>query len=181
MFSKPLIKRLWWVLPIVALLILIPVLSSQYVHLLLVDDVRHERLVFAERITPGDLLSIGFLHSVEHCYIWDRLQVDEGYGLVVVATEFAESRTGLPYAAFEGEVFERLENGFRISNMRRPVPEIYQWVDTKYDNKMTINNHHAISLTSLAGNTLLHIRTDKLTLLEWLLLEAKLSKLFRRS
>ncbi len=174
MFKKPLKITSRWLVIIVTLLILIFVITNGSVHLLLIEDVQHDRPVFAVRVIPGDMISMGFLHSVENCYIWDHLQIDEQYELIVVTTEFAESRTGLPYAAFEGETFERLKDGFRISNMHRRVPEINQWVDTKYENKMKINGDKVISLASLAGNTLLHIHVANLTLMEWVLMEVRL-------
>lgn len=156
------------------LLILSILATRQSIHLLLIEDVRRERPVFAARIKPGDQISMGFLHSVENCHVWDHLTVDAQYELVVVSTDFSESRTGLPYAAFEGEIFERWKDGFRISNMNRPVPEIYQWVDAKYENTMTLNDDKVISLASLAGNTLLHVHVSRVNLPEWILIKARL-------
>jgi len=179
MFERRHTAGLRWIMAVATLLGCVIILSIRTVHLLLIDDVRKERPVFAARIKPGDLLSIGFLHSVETCRVWAHLQIDPDFGLVVVATDFKESRTGLPYAAFAKEVFERRKDGFRISNMHRPVPELYQWVDATYENALIINNDRAIDLASLAGNTLLYIRIGRLTLFEWFVLEAKLSPLFR--
>jgi hypothetical protein len=159
-------------MPIAALLIFVTVFTTRSVHLLLIEDVRGAHPVLVAKVKPGDRLAMGFLHSVEHCRVWDHLQIDKQYGLEVVATEFAESRTGLPYAAFEGEVFERRNDGFVISNMHRSIPEMYQWVDTTYENTLKINDKRVIALASLAGNTLLHIRIVKRTVLEWLVTEA---------
>jgi hypothetical protein len=92
----------------------------------------------------------------------------------VVATEFAESRTGLPYAAFGEEVFERRADHFLISNMHRRVPEIYQWVNARYENTLRINGHRDILLATLADQTLLHIYVVKITAARWAWLNAKL-------
>jgi hypothetical protein len=94
--------------------------------------------------------------------------------MVVVSTEFAESRTGLPYAAFGGEVFENRGDHFRIRNMHRLVPEIYQWVDARYENTLCLDGRPDIALASLAGNTLLHMRVVKISTARWGWLKAKL-------
>jgi hypothetical protein len=164
-----------WLVGGLALLIVLALLAGRPVHILLIEDLPEEQPVYARAVRPGDRLSLGFLHSVEHCRIWDHLKIDDDYGLMVVATEFAESRTGLPYAAFGEEVFERRQDHFRISNMHRPVPEIYQWVDARYQNTLKFNGDTPVQLASLAGNTLLHLRIDRLNLAEWAWLKAELS------
>ena len=159
-----------------ALLLFTGVLCCWHVHALLIHEIGKSSPVFTSLVRPGDRLSLGFLHSVENCRVWDHLQINKSFGMVVVGTEFAESRTGLPYAAFNGEVFERYQDHFCISNMNRPVPEIYQWVDTRYENTLIVDGKQEVHLAGLAGNSLLHIRIDKLTVLEWAWLKAKLCR-----
>ena len=143
-------------------------------HALVIEDVRARKPVFARLVAPGETFSLGFTHSVEHCPVRDRLQIGADYGMVVVETEFASSRTGLPYAAFGREVFQREADHFRIANMRRPVPEIFQWVNDRYDNTLQINDNPEIRLSALAGDTLLHIRIEKFSALAWGRLKASL-------
>ncbi|MGA6925708.1 MAG: DUF1850 domain-containing protein [Desulfosarcina sp.] len=143
-------------------------------HALLIEVAPETRPLFIQRVHPGTQLALGFLHSVENCRVWDYLTIGPDYHMVVVATEFAESRTGLPYAAFGDEVFERRADHFRIDNMHRPVPEIYQWVDARYENTLHIDDDREIRLASLADRTLLHIRVVKLPAGRWAFLKAKL-------
>jgi hypothetical protein len=158
-----------------ALLVPMVFLNLWSVHALLIEKMPETSPLFMQQVRPGDSLGMGFLHSVENCHIWDYLQINDDYSMVVVATEFAESRTGLPYAAFEGEIFERKGGNYRISNMHRPVPEIWQWVDSKYQNTLKINGSQVIRLASLAGDTtLLHIRIVELNALKWAWLKAKI-------
>jgi hypothetical protein len=159
---------------IVILLIAAVALGAWPLHALMIEDMPAMRPVFVQRVYPGQRLSLGFLHSVEHCRIWDHLTIDPNYAMAVVATEFAESRTGLPYAAFGDEIFERRADHFQISNMRRPVPEIYQWVDARYENTLRIGKEQDILLASLAGRTLLHIRIVKMPVMRWAWLKTKL-------
>ncbi|HDR14295.1 MAG TPA: DUF1850 domain-containing protein [Desulfobacteraceae bacterium] len=166
--------RFRMVFAVPALLVFVAVLWRWPVHALLIHEMETSLPVFVRLVRPGDRLSIGFIHSVENCRVWDHLQVNNHYGLVVVGTEFAESRTGLPHAAFKQEIFERREDHFRITNMNRPVPGIYQWVDAKYENTLKIDGKQEIQLASLAGDCLLHIHISSLTGMEWAWLKAKL-------
>ena len=149
-------------------------LGAWPLHVLLIEDMQRPHTVFVQSLRPGDRLSIGFLHSVEHCRVWDHLTIGPDFDMVVTATEFAESRTGLPYAAFGQEVFERRGDHFQIGNMQRPVPEIYQWVDARYENTLRINGGEDIRLASLAGNTLLHMRIARMPVARWGWLKATL-------
>ncbi len=139
------------------LLMVTAVAAAWPLHALLIETMPAGRPVFVERVAPGQRLSIGFLHSVENCRIWDHLTIGPAYEMVVTATEFSESRTGLPYAAFGEEVFERRGDGFVIRNMHRLVPDMYQWVDARYENTLRIGERREIALASLAGAALLHI------------------------
>jgi len=166
--------RFRWIVALTALIPVGAVLCSRPVHVLLVREMETSVPVFATPVRPGDRLSMGFLHSVENCRVWDHLQIDNSCGMVVVATEFAESRTGLPYAAFKDEVFERRGDHFHIGNMNRPIPGIYQWVNARYENTLKIEGRQDVALAELAGNCLLHIHVTSLTLMEWVWLKAKL-------
>ncbi|MCF8080653.1 MAG: DUF1850 domain-containing protein [Desulfobacterales bacterium] len=149
-------------------------LGAWPLHVLLIEDVPGTRPVLVQRVQPGQQFSLGFLHSVENCRVWDHLTISPTYEMVVVSTEFAESRTGLPYAAFGGEIFENRGDHFRIRNMHRPVPEIYQWVDARYENTLCLDGRRDIALASLAGKTLLHMRIVTMSTARWGWLKAKL-------
>ena len=176
---KPILPRNRLFFCVLILGVMVAALSCWSVHALLIEKMPEARPVYVARVRPGDGLSMGYLHSVEHCRIWDFLRIDPNGGMVVVATEFAESRTGLPYAAFAGEVFQRRGDGFRISNMHRPVPEIWQWVNAEYENTLKINDGREIRLAALAGDTLLHIRIAELNALEWAWTNLNILKLHR--
>jgi hypothetical protein len=149
-------------------------LGAWPLHALLIEDMCGTGPVLVQRVQPGWQFSLGFLHSVEKCRVWDHLAISPTYEMVVVSTEFAESRTGLPYAAFGQEVFENRGDHFRIHNMHRLVPEIYQWVDARYENTLCLDGRPDIALASLAGNTLLHLRIVKMSTARWGWLKAKL-------
>ena len=142
-------------------------------HGLVIENYRSRNPVYVRLVSPGETFSLGFMHSVEHCPVYDRLKIDADYAMVVVETGFASSRTGLPYAAFGDEVFHREGNGFRITNMHRNVPEIFQWVNHRYDNTLQFGTDPPMRLDSLAGDTLLHLHIQKFSALAWGWLKAR--------
>jgi len=131
-------------------------------------------IVFIRLVHPYDTLSLGFIHSVEHCPVRDHIMIDDRYRLVTYATEYWSSRTGLPYAAFGNEHFSVVGDHFRISNMHRVIPAIYQWVDTQYRNVLQFGDGTEIALASLAGNTLLEIKLVTVLLYRYLLIQGQL-------
>lgn len=143
-------------------------------HALVITPFRAGEPVFARIVAPGETFSLGFMHSVEHCPVSDRIRIDNRYTMVVVETEFATSRTGLPHAAFGQEVYHRESDRFRITNMHRPVAEIFQWVNHRYDNTLQFDGAPPIRLASLAGDALLHIHIQKLPALALGWLKTKL-------
>ncbi|MFZ0610927.1 MAG: DUF1850 domain-containing protein [Desulfobacterales bacterium] len=162
-----------WLIAGAILFAAVAVAAAWPLHTLLIEAMPAGRPVFVERVRPGQRLSIGFLHSVENCQVWDHLIIGPAYEMVVVATEFAESRTGLPYAAFGEEVFERRDGGFMIRNMHRLVPEIYQWVDARYENTLRLDGRQDIALASLADRTLLHIAVVEMPAVRYAWLKVK--------
>ena len=171
---KKTVFRRRWIIAIGLVTLLAIALGAWPLHVFLIDDMQQSRAVFLQPVRPGHQLSIGFLHSVEHCRVWDHLVIGPHFEMVVRATEFAESRTGLPYAAFGDEIFERRGDHFQIRNMQRRVPEIYQWVDARYENTLRINGGEDIRLANLAGNTLLHMRIVGMPVAQWGWLKVKL-------
>lgn len=134
--------------------ILVPLLFVP-LHVLQIKALREDSLLYCERVQPGFRFSLGFMHSVEHCPVWDHLTVDDDYRMVTYATEFWSSRTGLPYAAFGDETFRAEGDHYIIENMHRVVPAINQWVGAAYDNTLRFDDGREVKLASLAGDTLL--------------------------
>ena len=136
------------------------------VHCLVVEDARSKTVVWCRLIQPDDRFVLMYRHSVELCHVWDHFQIDGKYGLVLDETVFPSSNTGLPAVLGDGERIVRVENGYRISNMRRVLPTVELWVDRLYDNTL-IFGAQKVSLPELAGNTLLRFQTKKVILAEF--------------
>lgn len=133
-------------------------------HVFQIKALREDTVLYIERVAPGFRFSLGFIHSVEHCPVWDHLKVDDDYHMVTYATEFWSSRTGLPYAAFGDETFRAEGDHFIIENMDRVIPAINQWVDAEYDNTIRFGDGREFKLAALAGNTLLVMTIERMRL-----------------
>ncbi|MFZ7127563.1 MAG: DUF1850 domain-containing protein [Desulfobacterales bacterium] len=127
------------------------------VHVFEIRAAEEDRPVYTRIVRPGFRFALGFIHSVEHCPVWDYLRIDGDYRIVLYKTAFWSSRTGLPYAAFGDEVFTVEGDHFTISNMHRVIPVIYQWVGATHENMLKINESEMVPLAGLAGDTLLAI------------------------
>ncbi len=143
--------------------ILVAILLVQ-LHVFQIKVLREDTVLYLERVRPGFHFSLGFMHSVEHCPVWDHLKVDDDYRMITYATEFWSSRTGLPYAAFGDETFRAEGDHFIIENMHRVIPAVIQWVDTEYDNTLRFGDGREFKLASLAGNTLLGMTIERVRL-----------------
>ncbi|MHB9096684.1 MAG: DUF1850 domain-containing protein [Syntrophales bacterium] len=135
------------------------------VHVLQIEDLRKERVLFVCSLQPGDRFSLMYRHSVELCQVWDYFRIDSEHRLILDETVFGSSNTGLPSVLGVGERFTRGEKTSRISNMRRILPAIDIWVKRSYDNTLEIGNRK-IRLPELAGDTLLRIHIREITLFE---------------
>jgi len=142
-------------------------------HILKIDALRKNETVFVRLVQPDDRLTIGFIHSVEHCPVRDYFTIDRASRLVLRETTFASSNTGLPYTCGPGETFTNEGTQFRLGNRHIVFSSIDLWVDRKYDNVLLFRNEKELQLPSLAGNTLLRVSTTEITAAHYLFLKAK--------
>jgi len=129
-------------------------------HFLQLENPRTGKALLVRRVLAEDKFSLRYTHSVELCTIWDFYLVDDRYRLVLDATVFGSSNTGLPALLGEGEKLSREKNNYRISNMRRVLPRVDFWVNKKYDNTLEFAGENT-NLPSLAGDSLLRLSIRK--------------------
>lgn len=146
-------------------------------HVLKIDALRKNKTVLVRAIRPDESLTIGFIHSVEHCPVRDHFTVDRQYRLVLVRTTFASSNTGLPYYVRPGETFTNEGTQFSIGNRHIVFSSVDLWVDQKYDNVLLFEGEEELKLPSLAGDTLLRVGTTQIAAARYLFLKA--TTLFR--
>jgi hypothetical protein len=148
-------KRLHWTLAVAALL----ALTAGFIPLHGLE-VRESggtgKVVLLKRISPGDTFTLSFIHSVEKSPVTDYFRIDDDYRIILYQTEFGSLNTGLPAVVSEGEVFERTDRGFRLSNLNRVLPEIHLQVSVAYGGSLAMDGT-AVSLPALAGDGVLRI------------------------
>jgi hypothetical protein len=71
----PLAARRRIAFPAALFLAAVAVLGAWPLHVLLIEDVPGTRPVLVQRVQPGQQFSLGFLHSVEKCRVWDHLTI----------------------------------------------------------------------------------------------------------
>ena len=152
-------KRLHWALAVAALLALAAGLIP--LHGL---EVRESggtgRVVWLKRVAPGDTFTLSFIHSVERSEVTDYFRIDDDHRIILYQTEFGSLNTGLPAVVSEGEVFERTDRGFRLSGLRRVLPEIQLQVSEAYGGTLETGGT-VVSLPALAGSGLLRISVQR--------------------
>jgi hypothetical protein len=163
-------KRLTWILAISAL----GLLAAGWIpfHVLEVNGAGgSDRVVFMKRVEPGDTFTLSFTHSVEKSGVTDYFRIDGDCRIILYQTEFGSLNTGLPAVVAEGEVFERTGTGFRVSNLRRVLPEIWLQVSEAYGGTLAMKGKETF-LPALAGDGPIRISIRKAAaweLLAWLL------------
>jgi hypothetical protein len=152
-------KKLHWTLAVAALL----ALAAGFIPLHALE-VRQSggagRVVFLTRVAPGDTFTLSFIHSVEKSEVTDYFRIDDAYRIILYQTEFGSLNTGLPAVVSEGEMFERTDRGFRLSNLNRVLPEIQLQVSEAYGGTLATGGA-VVSLPALAGSGLLRISVQR--------------------
>jgi len=146
-----------------AFLVILTLAGIYPLHVLRIENPRTGEAFFVRPVRLNDTFSLSYKHSVELCRIWDFYRVGDGYRLLLDATSFGSSNTGLPALLGKGETLTREKNGYRISNMRRELPYVDFWVHAAYENTLEFAGE-SVNLPLLAGNALLRLSIQKTAL-----------------
>jgi hypothetical protein len=150
------------VVVIIILLIIFPVYTLE------LRSLYDRELFFVQRIHPGDKFTLKYKHSVELSPVWEIFVIDENYQIVLIETDFLDHGAGLPYAAFDEEIFISEEGKFKIKNMHRIMPSpINYMIGAIYENTLYLENKE-INLSSLLGDKLITIKLNKSNLFSYL-------------
>lgn len=126
-----------------------------------------DQVVILRVVRPGDTFHLGFLHSITRSDIWDRFTIDSEHRIVLNETKFQGQGTGIPYGPAPGETLVREGDWFRLTGMRRIVPGIYWRVGSEWRNRFRFENEPEINLSALVGDSLLHVRIEKIPAVVW--------------
>ena len=125
-------------------------------------------IIFKQKVQPGDKFILKYTHSVALTPVWEIFIINKDYQIVLIETDFLDHGAGLPYTTFENEIFVQEEGRFKIKNMHRIIPTpIYYRIGAVRENIFYFKDKE-IDLSSLVGDRLLTIETDKINLLNYL-------------
>jgi len=126
-------------------------------------------IIFKQKVQPGDEFILKYTHSVALTPVWEIFVINKDYQIVLIETDFLDHGAGLPYTAFDKEIFVEEEGRFKIKNMHRILPTpIYYRIGAVSENIFYFKDKE-IDLSSLVGDKLLTIETVKTILLNCLL------------
>jgi len=126
-------------------------------------------IIFKKIVHPEDKFILKYTHSVALTPVWEIFIINKDYQIVLIETDFLDHGAGLPYTTFENEIFVEEEGRFKIKNMHRIIPiPIYYRIGAVRENIFYFKDIK-IDLSSLVGDKLLTIETDKTNLLNYLL------------
>jgi hypothetical protein len=154
---------------ILIILALIMILFSVLVYTLELKTFDESKLIFKQRIFPGDEFTLKYTHSVALTPVWEIFIINKDYQIVLIETDFLDHGAGLPYTTFENEIFVEEEGRFKIKNMHRIMPTpIYYRIGAVRENIFYFKGEE-INLSSLVGDRLLTIEIDRNNLFNYLI------------
>ncbi len=121
-------------------------------------------LIFNRIVQPGDKFTLKYTHSVSLTPVWEIFIIDDNYHIILIETDFLDHGAGLPYTAFNEQVFLNEDGKFKIKNMHRIIPTpIYYRIGAVRENIFYFKDKE-INLSSLLGDKLLTVRVCKTNL-----------------
>jgi len=126
-------------------------------------------IVFSQKVQPGDKFILKYTHSVALTPVWEIFIIDKDYQIILIETDFLDHGAGLPYSAFDQEIFVEEEGRFKIKNMHRIIfTPIYYRIGAVRENIFYFKDKE-IDLSSSVGDKLLTIEIGKTNLLNYLI------------
>ena len=126
-------------------------------------------IIFKQKVQPGDKFTLKYTHSVALTPVWEIFIIDKDYQIILIETDFLDHGAGLPYSAFDQEIFVEEEGRFKIKNMHRVIPTpIYYRIGAVSENIFYFKDKE-IDLSSSVGDKLLTIEIGKTNLFNYLL------------
>ena len=144
------------------IIIIIIILSfSISIYTLELRSFSDNELIFKRIVLPGDKFTLKYTHSISLTPVWEIFIIDDNYHIVLIETDFLDHGAGLPYTAFNQEVFLHEDDKFKIINMHRVMPSpIYYMVGEVREIYFYFKDKE-INLSSLLRDKLITITINK--------------------
>jgi len=105
-----------------SIVIIIIILFSIPLHTLEFRSFSDGEIIFKKIVYPEDQFILKYTHSVARTPVWEIFYIDKDYQIILIETDFLDHGAGLPYTAFDKEIFVEEEGRFKIKNMQRIMP-----------------------------------------------------------
>jgi len=143
---------------VLIVIVIIVILFFISVYTLELKTFEENKLIFSQKVQPGDKFTLKYTHSVALTPVWEKFIIDKDYQIILIETDFLDHGAGLPYTTFENEIFVEEEGRFKIKNMHRTMPNpIYYRVGAVRENIFSFKSKE-INLSSLVGDKLITLK-----------------------
>ena len=158
-----------YVTPLLLLIaiIIIIILSFIPVYTLDLRPFSDGEIIFKQKVQSGDKFTLKYTHSVALTPVWEIFTIDKDYQIILIETDFLDHGAGLPYSAFDQEIFVEEEGRFKIKNMHRVISTpIYYRIGAVRENIFYFKDKE-LDLSSSVGDKLLTIEIGKTNLINY--------------
>jgi len=125
-------------------------------------------IVFSQKVQSGNKFILKYTHSVALTPVWEIFIINKDYQIVLIETDFLDHGAGLPYTAFENEIFVEEEGRFKIKNMHRIIPTPFYYRIGAVRENIFYFKGEEINLSSLVGDRLLTLEIERNNLFNYL-------------
>lgn len=154
---------------VLIVIVIIVILFFISVYTLELKTFEENKLIFKQKIQPGDKFILKYTHSVALTPVWEIFIIDKDCQIILIETDFLDHGAGLPYTTFENEIFVEEEGRFKIKNMHRSICTPFYYRIGEIRENIFYFKDKEINLSSLVGDRLLTLEIYKNNLFNYLI------------
>lgn len=130
-------------------------------------DYRTDKIIWEEKVETGDNFAIKYLHSVARTPVIEFFEIKDGK-ILLTGTEYQSYGAGLPTSAERGEYLVE-DDKFIIKDINQFLPEIMLRVSDYAEHEFIFNQENYKLYKTLKTETLLQIKTEKISYFTFIL------------
>jgi len=108
------------------------------------------KLLYYTDVSPGDVFSVKYIHSVNKSPIEDVFEIQQDFGIKLTKTVFHSFGAGVPCELEPGQILIRTEDSIEIRNINKEIYKFLLKVGTVADHTLCIQGRE-IRLDSLTA------------------------------
>ncbi len=152
------------VVTITMLLLFAAVWQVQIVEVLLPK--KGNQKIAVVRVTPGDVITLGYRHSNELILVEGRFSIDNRSRLHAIDTRFESSGSGLPVSFPERTT--RDGKWMVVDEMNREIETLRFYIVPINQSRLVVANRPVL-ISGLESGTLMEVKGSRVSNLQWLL------------